>query len=458
MLGFEEIPGPPPANSIPAAYRLMREVQRDLLGLVQRCFREYGDVFKFEVFGRKQVLAIAPPEVRQVLTDPAYIKGKDYTDRLKGIAKFAGRGLITSNGELWKKQRRLVAPALHATRVASYLETMTSAAERVLGRWRPGELVELDAAMMHTTLEIVGRSLFRADVSEDALRISRAMSALQGMVAANNSVATILPAWFPTPQRLRENRAVRVLDSVVYPLIRGRRSHENADVVDTGDLASTMLLARYEDGGRMSDEQVRDEIVTMFLAGHETTANALNWVFIELARNPAVRTKLEAEVDRVLGAGAPTVEKLDELAYTEAVIKEAMRLHSPIFTFKRECVADTVLGGFRIPKGVDVSLLPYATHLDPRFFPEPERFDPERFLAEKPVDRYAWYPFGGGPRMCAGSGFAMMEMLLVVAWVSRRFRLELPEDQAVIGVPGITLHPKGPLRMRVGARVPRVGG
>ena len=451
-----EIPGPPPANSIGGAYALMKAVRADLLGLVCEGFREHGDVFAIEVLGRKQVLAIAPAQIRQVLVENAscFEKGKDYTDPRKGLAKFGGNGLITSNGNFWKRQRKLVAPALHAKRIASYGDAMIGAAEHTLAGWKAGDVVEIDHAMMQTALEIVAKTMFDTDVARDADRIGEATQALHGMFEANNSAWTILPAWFPTFQRMREDAAVRTLDEIVYRLIRERRPTEDGPVEDRGDLASMLLTAEDDDGARMTDRQARDEIVTMFIAGHETAANTLSWAWIVLAEEPGVEAALHEELDRVLAGRTPSAADFKSLPYTEAVIKETLRLYPPAFTFMRSCIADTTLGEFELTAGLDVSLVPYATHRDARFFPDPERFDPMRFLGERgaELDRYAWIPFGGGPRVCVGNAFALMETTLVLATIAQRHRLRLEAGQTIRPVPGVTLRPSGPVRMQLEPR------
>ncbi|MCB9596103.1 MAG: cytochrome P450 [Sandaracinaceae bacterium] len=456
MRASTEIPGPPPANSIGGAYQLMKAVRADLLGLVLSAFEEYGDIFQLRVLGRRQVLVRSPELIRQVLVTEAkcFEKGADYTSRRKGLAKFGGMGLLSSNGALWKQQRKLVAPALHAKRVAAYADAMVRAADEAMEPWTEGDVVAMDDAMMHAALHIVGRTMFHEEVGASADVIGEATHALHGMLEANNSAWTLLPAWFPTPQRMREDRAVRRIDEVVYRLIRARRPTEDGPVEDTGDLAALLLGAEYEGGGRMTDEQARDEIVTMFIAGHETAANTLGWAWVELAREPEVAAKLHAELDRVLMGRSPTADDYHALDYTRAFIKETLRRWPPAFTFLRTCVADTQIGDFQIEKGMDVSLVPYATHRDPRFFEDPERFDPERFLGERgdAMDRYAWIPFGGGPRVCVGNAFALMETTLVLARIASRYRLELVEGQDVVPVPGVTLRPSGPLRMRVSRR------
>lgn len=460
IVATSPLPGPPPANSIFAAYALMKAVRKDLLGLITQSFVDHGDVFCLEVLGRKQVLAIAPAQVRELLVEHAssFEKGFDYTDRKKGLAKFGGSGLITSNGAFWKRQRKLVAPALHHKRIASYGQAMIDAALRVSRSWQDGQIIEVDHAMMQAALDIVARTMFDADIAGDADRIAAATHTLHGMFEANNSAWTLLPAWFPTLQRMRENAAVRTLDEIVYRLIRARRPDPKGPVREGNDLASMLLSAETDEGERMSDREARDEIVTMFIAGHETAANTLSWTFLLLGEHPDVEAKLHEELDGLLGRGEqrrdPTPEDYRALPFTEAVIKESLRLYPPAFTVMRHCTADVTLGGYSVKKGMDVSLVPYATHRDARFFPDPLRFDPERFLGEreKTIDRYAWIPFGGGPRVCVGNAFAMMETTLVLATIASRFRLAPSDGLALIPVPGVTLRPKGPVRMRAQER------
>ncbi|MBX3272343.1 MAG: cytochrome P450 [Sandaracinaceae bacterium] len=456
MRASDEIPGPPPADSIPAAYRLMKEVKKDLLGLVLAAFEEYGDILQLRVLGRRQVLVRSPDLIREVLVGQAkcFEKGKDYTSRRKGLAKFGGMGLLSSNGELWRRQRKLVAPALHAKRVASYADAMILAGEEAMADWQDGSVVEVDRAMMHAALRIVARTMFSREIGAEADVIGEATHALHGMLEANNSAWTLLPDWFPTLQRMREDRAVERIDEVVYRLIRERRPTPDGPVEDGGDLASMLLSAEDDEGARMSDEQARDEIVTMFIAGHETAANTLGWAWVELARNPEVEATLHEELDRVLGGRAPRPDDYRALPYTRAFIEETLRRWPPAFTFLRTCVAEAELGGYRIEPGADVSLVPYATHRDARHYPDPERFDPARFLGEarEARDRYAWIPFGGGPRVCVGNAFALMETTFVLATIAARYRLTLPEGEDVVPVPGVTLRPSGPLRMRAHAR------
>ena len=262
--------------------------------------------------------------------------------------------------------------------------------------------------------------------------------------------AWFLPPWVPDPRQWRANRAKRDLDEIVYRMIGEWR----ATGEDRGDLLSMLLLAEDEDGKRMTDRQARDELVTLMLAGHETTANTLNWTWMLLAQHPEVEAKLHAELDAVLGGRPPSLEDLPNLAYTEMVVKEAMRLYPAAWAISREAIEDVPLRNGTLPRGSVVGVMIYFTHRDPRWWPDPERFDPERFRAENAaaIPRYAYLPFGGGPRVCIGNGFAMMEARLLLATIASRYRLELAPGHVVKPAPLITFNPKGGMPLIVRSR------
>ena len=429
--------------------RFYRHMQADLLGILRGWAQRYGDIVLTRAGRELNYNVFHPDMIHEVLVEhaPSLHKTPDYTDPKLGLARFLGGGLLTSDGEFWKRQRKLVAPALHARRVESYAETMVTFTLRALEGWHSGEILDVDGAMTRLTLDIVAKTLFDTDVAEDAATIGRAMADLQRAFGT----FTILPAWVLTPGRQKAARAARDLDSIVYRLIDERRGSGE----DRGDLLSMLLLAVDEAGG-MTRQQARDEAVTLFLAGHETTANALKWTWYLLSEHPAVEAKLHAELDRALGGQPPTLADLERLPYTEMVIKEAMRLYPPAYAFSRLAMADLTVGGYYVPKGSALHLSPFVTHRDPRWFPEPDRFDPDRFAPEreKELPRYAYFPFGGGPRVCIGNAFAMMEARLIVATIAGRYRLVLAPGQRVEPEPLITLVPKHGLKMRVIARQP----
>ncbi|MBK8020254.1 MAG: cytochrome P450 [Chloroflexi bacterium] len=445
-----EIPGPPPIKGILNTLRFFSGFSRDFLGTVDRQFDTYGDLVKLQ-FGKEAMVLVSRPEhLHEILVTRAddFHKDRLYKDTQRGLAAFLGNGLLTSDGEFWKRQRRLVAPALHTRRIASYAQIMVDTTQEQSKAWRHGERRDIDHDMMRTTMLIVAQSLFRADVAGQTERVGEVMTILQNMFAPSN----LMPAWVPTPKRLRERRAIRDLDAIVYGLIVQWRARGE----DRGDLLSMLMLARDDDGNPMSDKQVRDEVVTLFLAGHETTANAMNFTWVLLAQNPAVEARLHEELDRVLAGRTPTLDDLPQLPYVEMVIKESMRLYPPAFSFGRQAIRDTSIGEYPIAAATQVTVLSSRTHRDPRYWDSPEQFMPERFSPEREgqIEKYAYLPFGGGPRICVGNSFAMMEARLMLATIAQRYRLRLPPGHQVEVDPLITLRPKGGLPMIVERREP----
>lgn len=441
-------PGPPPASNLLSQIRLGLRFRADTLGAIGHDVATYGDIYAYD-FGRVQQYVITNPDlIHQVLvTDAAsYHKDRDYKDKERGLAFFLGNGLLTSDGEFWKRQRKLMQPAFHTRRIEAYAETMVEYAERMLAGWRDGATLDIAHEMMRLTLDIVAKTLFDTTIATDATQIERALNVLQKMAGQ----VDLLPSWVPRPARKRQRRALADLDSIVYRIIAERRAASD----DRGDLLSILLLARDENGEGMTNQQVRDEAITIILAGHETTANLLNWTWMLLAQNPDAEAKLHAELDTVLGGRAPALDDLKRLPYTEMVLKESLRLYPPAYGFSRAAIADTTLGKYPVPRGTVVGIMNYFTHRDPQWWPEPEVFRPERFSEanEKTIPRYAYIPFSAGPRVCIGNSFAMMEAHLLLATMASRYRLRLEPGQRVELDPLITLRPKHGLPMRVEAR------
>jgi cytochrome P450 len=412
--------------------------------------RQFGDIAYYRV-GPLRVYQLNHPDLaRQILVEQ---HEKFVKPRLvkQAFGPFAGEGLFTSDGALWKQQRKLMQPAFHYGRLAVYGGVTVAHAQALAASFRDGAVRDVDADMTRLTLGIVVESLFGSDVSRDAERIGRAMVAVLDAVNQRLNSPLKIPAWVPTPRNVREKRALVKLDAILQRLIDERR----ASSASRDDLLS-VLLAAVDDvsGTGMSDRQLRDEMMTLFLAGHETTANALAWTWYLLSRHPEVEATLLDELDRVLAGRAPAFADLTRLPYTEMVVREAMRLYPPAPGFAREPIEDVVLGGYAVPKGSLVSVNTYALHRDPRFFPDPDRFDPERFAPgwEERIPRYAYLPFGGGPRVCIGNGFAMMEARLILAAIAREWRLSLDPPQAIAPVQLVTIRPSRPVRMRVARR------
>jgi cytochrome P450 len=365
-----------------------------------------------------------------------------------------GNGLLTSEGTFWLRQRRLSQPAFHRDRIAGYGDVMIDYTERMLDRWENGQTRELHDDLMHLTLMIVAKVLFNADVAGDVGAVGRALDMAMKEISVRFRRPIRIPDALPLPGNIRYRRAVRALDNVVYRIIAAHRAQSGS-----GDLLDLLMAARDDDGNAMTDEQLRDEAITIMLAGHETTALALSWTLALLAANPAVEESLHRELDEVLGGRAPAVADLPRLRFTEMVVMEGMRLYPPAYAIGREAVKECEIGGYRIPARATVFVCPWVQHRDPRYFERPHEFIPERWAdgAAQRLPRFAYFPFGGGPRICIGNRFAMMEAVLLLASITRRFRLELDPDCPLVPFPSITLRPAHGVRMRIEARSARMG-
>ena len=412
--------------------------------------REFGDIAYYRV-GPLRVYQLNHPNLaRQILVEQPEKFQKAQLIK-HAFRPFAGNGLLTSDGALWRQQRKLIQPAFHHRQLATYADVMVAHALRMVDSWRDGEVREIGSEMTKLTLGIVLKSLFGAEMTRDAAGIRMLMATV--LDASNNRInsAVRIPDWVPTRRNLRERRSLAKLDRMLQEMIRARRE-SNAD---GGDLLSALLSAvDADDGTRMSDRQLRDEIMTLFLAGHETTANALTWTWYLLSRHPDVEARLLDQTRRVLGGRPPAMTDLPDLPYSDMVVREAMRLYPPAPGFAREPIEDVSIGGYLVPKGSLVSVSTYALQRDPRFFQDPEWFDPDRFAPgwEERIPRYAYLPFGGGPRTCIGNGFAMIEARLVLSTVTQRFHLQLEPDQQVVPTQLVTVRPKHGIRMRLTKR------
>jgi cytochrome P450 len=387
--------------------------------------------------------------VKRILLDNVanYPKSATYRNNLR---PFLGDGLLISEGEFWKRQRRLAQPAFHLRRLKALAAAMAEAAARMTADWQPGRVIDAMAAMNAVTMDIVARTLLGADLRGDIAEVGAAMSVLQEETGRVRPAAFFeLPEILVRPRGRAFREAVATLDRVVGRVVAARRaSGETRD-----DLLSMLLEARDEETGEgMTDRQLRDELVTLFLAGHETTAIALTWTFHLLGQNPRAEAILQGEVDEVLGErAAPAFEDLERLPYARMVAEEALRLYPPAYVFSRRAVAEDRLGPYRMPAGAHIVISPYALHRRPDYWPEPDAFWPERFAPGARTDRpkLAYLPFGGGPRICIGNSFAMMEHAIVLATVARRWRLESIPGREVRTEPRITLRPRGGLQMRL---------
>jgi cytochrome P450 len=420
-------------------------LRRDPLAFISGIKQTYGDIAHLVAAGEHVVLLSHPQHVKDVLitNQRNFRKGRG----LERARRLLGNGLLTSEGDTHLRQRRLIQPAFHRERIATYAAAMTEYADRVQQRWTPGSTLDVAEEMMRLTLGVVGRTLFNADVESQARDVGEALTAvLASFWTTMLPYGEALERWpIPVLKRGREARAR--LDAIIYGLIAERRRNPG----DRGDLLSMLLMAQDEEqGGRhMTDEQVRDESMTIFLAGHETTANALAWTWYLLSQSPDVEERLHGEVDGVLGDRLPTFSDLPKLPFVEQVVTESMRLYPPAWIVGRRAIGPYQVDGYTLPAHTLVVLSPYVIQRDSRFFPSPERFAPDRWTADfkQTLPPFAYFPFGGGTRRCIGESFAWMELVLVVATIAQRWRLRLVPGHPVVPRPVVTLRLAHGLRM-----------
>jgi cytochrome P450 len=428
----------------------LRAFREDRTAVQLRVAREEPEIARLRIGFIPAVMIGAPALAHEVLA----LKHASFV-KAPGLAVFLrpllGRGLLTSEREVHTRQRRLIAPAFAHKRISSYASIMAERSERFASSLVAGRVLDMSEAILALTLEIVGKTLFDAEVGSSADEVGHAVTVAMQCVMSQLSSLVPIPPFVPTPTNLRNRRAVAQLDAILYRIIRERRAAGD----DRGDLLSMLLATRDEAGGSMTDEQIRDEAMTLFLAGHETTANALSWALYLLAKNPDARARVEAEVD-ALGR-MPSYDDLEKLPWTLAVLKETMRLYPPAYILARRCVEDVVIGRYLVKKHTIVLVNVLGIHRRADLFPRPESFEPERFMgdAEKALPRCGYMPFGAGPRICIGNHFALMEGHVVLASLARHLRLDLVDSTPVATEPLVTLRPRGGVRMRVTVREPR---
>jgi cytochrome P450 len=412
--------------------------------------REYGDIAGLRILNFKTIFINHPDLIEEVLVTNARLYSKGRV--LRANRHVFGEGLLTSEGDFWLRQRRLSQPAFHRARIASYAASMVEFAQRMIDDWRSGEERDVHREMLGLTLQIVGKTLFDADVERDAQEVGKSLELLLE-IGANFRRTIFVPHWLPTPANLRVKREVAQIERILYRIIAERRAAGR----DAGDLLSMLLAAQDEDGSRMTDKQLRDETITLFLAGHETTASTLSWTWWLLAKNPVVEAKLHQELDAVLGDRVPTLDDLPKLVYAGHVITESLRLYPPAWGLARLAVEDHKIAGYPVTKGMGVTMAQWVVHRDARWYDAPEEFRPERWENDllKRLPRFAYFPFGGGPRQCIGNTFALMEATLILATIARKFRLRLATNHSVVPLASITLRPRHGVRIVLEARQQR---
>ncbi len=414
-------------------------VQRPLTFL-QDLAEQHGDVVEIPMLGKPWVFLFHPDDIEDLLVGHAAdLARDDYSHVLKRVL---GQGLLTSDGELWKRQRRLASAAFTPKRIREYADAMVRVTASGLTRRKDGERIQLHEEMSHLTLEVVADVLFGASVSEaDVQTVRESMEVFNVLFAQSPETIFRIPTWVPTPLNRATQHALKRLDALIARIVEARRSSGER----RNDVLDALLAATDEDGSKMDDKQLRDEVVTLFLAGHETTALALTHVLYSLGKNLEVKRRLLAEIDEVLGGRLPTQADVPKLVYADRVIKESMRLHPPAWLTGREIAKEIRVAGRALPVGTQVLVSQWIVHRDPRWWPNPEAFDPDRFEPDvvKTRPRFAYFPFGGGPRVCIGNHFAMMEAVLMLVTTLQRFDVDLLPFEELRFSPSVTLRPKG---------------
>jgi cytochrome P450 len=437
----------------------LRKMKQDVLGYYTELHRRYGDVVHLRFGPFHTYVFFHPDAVREVLVAKAK-QFQRFPRPMQVLAQWNGNSVLISEGDEWLRQRRMVQPAFQPRRFGGYASCMVARARHRLDRWLKtietagGIEIEIGKEMTDLTLEIIAKTMFDAEISAESSDLGRAVAILSEIAVEEMESPWTLPDWLPLPAKRRKRWAMQRLDETVRRLIRERR----ASGVDKGDLLSMLLLAVDEEGngGGFTDEQVRDQSMTLLIAGHDTTAAGLTWLFYCLARHPQAAARVHQELDTVLGGREPTANDIARLCYTDRAVKETLRLYPPaIAVFMRQALADVEIAGYTLPRNSLVQLFPYICQHDPRWFPDPERFDPDRFLPERQrtLPPFAYFPFGGGPRVCIGNTFATMEMTLVVATLLQQLQVEPAGHGEAQPVALMSLRPKGAVRLRWSRRV-----
>ncbi len=437
----------PPGPKGHILFGALPDIRRDELDFLNRCVREYGDVVHLRVVNHPAYILSNPKDIEYVLlTNSAnFIKSVF----LRESRALFGNGLLTSDGRLWQQQRRLLQPAFRHDHVATYSQAMVESTERAMAGWQDGEVRDVHRDMTRLTLEIVARVLFGEDMTADAEEACEAFGVFFEQFDDRFGLY-LIPEWLPTPENLRYRKSIRRLDKILDRVI----SQKRAGRADSGDILSSLLRVRGENGVGMNKVQLRDEMMTLFFTGHETTALAMAWTWYLLAQHPEAEAKLFEEVDRVLAGRAPTVQDIPRLRYVDWVMKESLRLYPPAYGVVREAVHDCEIGGYDIPAGATLAMFQWVVHRDPRFFDRPDEFIPERWANEfeRRLPRCAYFPFGAGPRVCIGNSFALTELPLLIAAIARRFQFRLLPGHPVAVNPSLTLRPRKGIKVTLKKR------
>lgn len=428
----------------------MQAFQRDQLAFVQGLTAELGGIAHVKMLWLEMFFVTEPAIIRELLIHHGHQMHRDpFVSRV--FKRFMGNGVFVAEGQAWQRQRKLVQPAFHAMRIRDYTDTMAAYTRDMVAGWQAGQVVAIDQALTWLTLRIIAKTMYDVDIAEQTAAIGQYMREILTVGEAQLKMSVLPPKWLPTPGNRRQQRALKQIKELLRDIIRQRR----AEGIDRGDLLSMLLAARDADDQPMSDEQLLDECVTLFVAGHETTAAALTWAWYLLAQHPEILARLQAEVWGVLGNKPITFDRLADMPLLEAVVKETLRLYPPAFGFGRTVMEPFSAGGHDFAKKAVILFSIYATHRRPDLWPVPQEFRPERFLDRENVpDRYAYLPFGAGSRICLGNMFAMLEAQVILATMVQQAALALAKSKPVEMDTLITLRPRDPLQMQVTSATP----
>lgn len=432
---------PPGPNGLPLLGNT-HQMFRDPLGFGERCREEYGDLVSLRLAGMEAIQLGHPDHVQHVLSNNSenYRKGEFYRSELELL----GEGLLTSEGDLWRRQRDIIGPMFQPRRIRRYAETIARYADREVETWTPNRPLDVTDSMQQLTLEVLAKALFNIEIRGRSTAISEAVTEVMHQAIRARQLPFSLPDWLPTPRQIRYDRAVETFDSAVADIIDEHRRR-----TDPPDDVVTALLRAQTETGALDDRQIRDEVLTLLLAGHDTTALGLSFLWYLLGTHPEIQSRVVAEIDRTIGDDDPTGLEITDLAFTNRVITETLRLYPPAYFLTREPRSADAIDGYRIPEGSLILINQWLFHRDGRFFEDPDAFDPDRWSDgfEEDLHPFAYFPFGGGPRQCLGRRFALLEMLIVVVTVLQRYRIDLAFEPPVELDPLVSLRPKSPIRV-----------
>lgn len=422
------------------------EFRKDMLEFFHKYTAVYGDIYQFRLFAMRFCVVNSPQLLHEIFVEKndSFIKSWN----MRQLKMAFGNGLVTSSGEFWKQQHRIVQPAFRRAKLHKYAQQMIDIIDRVVGEWQDGQTFDIHGEMVKITLQIVSKTLFNIDTQQDVQRVKDSIDVIVKQFASITSSRIPIPFIVPTPQNLKVMKIFFQFPHNARRMIRARKKLGYLD-----DLISDLFKAQQELG--VTDKQVLDEVFTLLVVGHETTATSLTWAFYLIAKHPEVQEKIQDEIQRVIGKRNIEVEDIGKLTYTSNVVKETLRLYPPLWAIGRETIEDVHIGKHLIPKGVQVLMVQHVVHRDPRYFPDPQKFQPQRWEdgLEKKIPKYVYFPFGGGPRVCIGNHYNMIESTLILATAIQKFDIQMLKDRGTELLPSITLQPRHKVYITVRQRL-----